>query len=180
MTDMLDLARPTPQGAQTSEGPAAVVDLSRLVEGEALTFEAVAFERDLTWQCTVARALPYGATPRASNGPWPCFWTTPASTPTPGAPWRDAAGCDGRCRPFRAQQRRAHRCGRPAPPVRPLYRADKARTHNAVDSENDGAGGYGLGLAIARDTPASPQRAPSPSPAPHKEGTTFTLRLPLV
>lgn len=33
---------------------------------------------------------------------------------------RGAAGCDGRCRPFRAQQRRAHRCGRPAPPVRPL------------------------------------------------------------
>ncbi|MFR1167337.1 MAG: hypothetical protein ACLSDQ_06935 [Adlercreutzia equolifaciens] len=86
VTDMLDLARPAPEGAQASEGPAGIVDLSRLVEGEALTFEAVAFERN---SCGSAPSTgnSCGATPRASSGPWPCFWTTPASTPTPGAPW---------------------------------------------------------------------------------------------
>ena len=121
VTDMLDLARPTPQGAQTSEGPAAVVDLSRLVEGEALTFEAVAFERDLTWQCTVApRHCRTGQRRAPPTGRGRAFGQRLQVHRPRGHRGRDAAGCDGRCRPFRAQQRRAHRCGRPAPPVRPL------------------------------------------------------------
>lgn len=57
VTDMLDLARPAPEGAQASEGPAGIVDLSRLVEGEALTFEAVAFERELMWECAIDKGI---------------------------------------------------------------------------------------------------------------------------
>ena len=57
VTDMLDLARPAPEGAQASEGPAGTVDLSRLVEGEALTFEAVAFERELMWECAIDKGI---------------------------------------------------------------------------------------------------------------------------
>ena len=50
-----------------------------------------------------------------------------------------------------------------------FYRTDKARTHNAVDSENDGAGGYGQAHKGAIAVTSTAQ-----------EGTTFTLRLPLV
>ena len=163
VTDMLDLARPTPQGAQTSEGPAAVVDLSRLVEGEALTFEAVAFERDLTWQCTVAPGIAVrgnaarlqravAVTLRAATG------DAVLSVRNSGEPI-DAADLP-------------HLFDR-------FYRADKARTHNAVDSENDGAGGYGLGLAIARDI-AQAHKGAIAITSTAQEGTTFTLRLPLV
>ena len=55
-----------------------------------------------------------------------------------------------------------------------FYRADKARTHNAVDSENDGAGGYGLGLAIARDI-AQAHKGAIAVTSTAQEGTTFTL-----
>ena len=57
VTYMRVLARPTPLCGLTLEGPSAVVDLSRLVEGEALAFAAVAFERGLAWQCTVAPGI---------------------------------------------------------------------------------------------------------------------------
>lgn len=152
VTDMLDLARPTPQGAQTSEGPAAVVDLSRLVEGEALTFEAVAFERDLTWQCTVAPGIAVrGNAARLQRAVAvlldnACKYTDPGGTVavTLRAATGDAVlSVRNSGEPIDAADL-PHLFDR-------FYRADKARTHNAVDSENDGAGGYGLGLAIARD-----------------------------
>ena len=52
-----------------------------------------------------------------------------------------------------------------------FYRADKARTRD--DS------GYGLGLAIARDI-AQAHKGAIAVTSTAQEGTTFTLRLPLV
>ena len=180
VTDMLDLARPTPQGAQTSEGPAAVVDLSRLVEGEALTFEAVAFERDLTWQCTVAPGIAVrGNAARLQRAVAvlldnACKYTDPGGTVavTLRAATGDAVlSVRNSGEPIDAADL-PHLFDR-------FYRADKARTHNAVDSENDGAGGYGLGLAIARDI-AQAHKGAIAVTSTAQEGTTFTLRLPLV
>lgn len=180
VTDMLDLARPTPQGAQTSEGPAAVVDLSRLVEGEALTFEAVAFERDLTWQCTVAPGIAVrGNAARLQRAVAvlldnACKYTDPGGTVavTLRAATGDAVlSVRNSGEPIDAADL-PHLFDR-------FYRADKARTHNAVDSENDGAGGYGLGLAIARDI-AQAHKGAIAITSTAQEGTTFTLRLPLV
>ena len=55
VTDMLDLARPATTAS--AEQPTPALDFSRLVEGEALTFEAVAFERSLTWEASVAEGV---------------------------------------------------------------------------------------------------------------------------
>lgn len=179
VTDMLDLARPAPEGAQTSEGSEAVVDLSRLVEGEALTFEAVAFERDLTWECTVEPGISVrGSGTRLQRAVAvlldnACKYTDPDGTVAVA---------------LRAQAGEAilavRNTGAPIDAADlphlfdRFYRADKARTHNAVDSENDGAGGYGLGLAIARDI-AQAHKGAIAVTSTAQEGTTFTLRLPL-
>lgn len=179
VTDMLDLARPAPEGAQTSEGPAAVVDLSRLVEGEALTFEAVAFERDLTWECTVEPGISVrGSGTRLQRAVAvlldnACKYTDPGGTVavTLRAATGDAVlSVRNSGEPIDAADL-PHLFDR-------FYRADKARTHNAVDSENDGAGGYGLGLAIARDI-AQAHKGAIAVTSTAEEGTTFTLRLPL-
>ncbi len=55
VADMLDLARPATEEAAGDEAP--LVNLSRLVEGEALSFEAVAFERDIAWESSVAAGI---------------------------------------------------------------------------------------------------------------------------
>ena len=179
VTDMLDLARPAPEGAQASEGPAAVVDLSRLVEGEALTFEAVAFERDLTWECTVEPGISVrGSGTRLQRAVAvlldnACKYTDPDGTVA--VALRAQAGeailaVRNTGAPINAADL-PHLFDR-------FYRADKARTHNAVDSENDSIGGYGLGLAIARDI-AQAHKGAITVASTAQEGTTFTLRLPL-
>lgn len=59
-----------------------------------------------------------------------------------------------------------------------FYRADKARTHNAVDSENDGARRLRAGAGHRRDL-AQAHKGTIVVTSTAKEGTTFTLRLPL-
>lgn len=180
VTDMLDLARPAPEGAQASEGPAGIVDLSRLVEGEALTFEAVAFERELMWECAIDKGITVrGNATRLQRAVAvlldnACKYTNAGGTVTV---------------TLRAHASEAvlsvRNSGEPIDAADlphlfdRFYRADKARTHNAVDSENDGAGGYGLGLAIARDI-AQAHKGAIAITSTAQEGTTFTLRLPLV
>ena len=158
VTDMLDLARPAPEGAQASEGPAGIVDLSRLVEGEALTFEAVAFERELMWECAIDKGITVrGNATRLQRAVAvlldnACKYTNAGGTVTV---------------TLRAHASEAvlsvRNSGEPIDEADlphlfdRFYRADAARTHNAADAENNGGepgantGGYGLGLAIARD-----------------------------
>ena len=185
VTDMLDLARPAPEGAQASEGPAGIVDLSRLVEGEALTFEAVAFERELMWECAIDKGITVRG--NATRLQWAvavlldnaCKYTNAGGTVTV---------------TLRAHASEAvlsvRNSGEPIDEADlphlfdRFYRADAARTHNAADAENNGGepgantGGYGLGLAIARDI-AQAHKGTIAVTSTAQEGTTFTLRLPL-
>ncbi len=185
VTDMLDLARPAPEGAQASEGPAGIVDLSRLVEGEALTFEAVAFERELMWECAIDKGITVrGNATRLQRSVAvlldnACKYTNAGGTVTV---------------TLRAHASEAvlsvRNSGEPIDEADlphlfdRFYRADAARTHNAADAENNGGepgantGGYGLGLAIARDI-AQAHKGTIAVTSTAKEGTTFTLRLPL-
>ena len=185
VTDMLDLARPAPEGAQASEGPAGIVDLSRLVEGEALTFEAVAFERELMWECAIDKGITVrGNATRLQRAVAvlldnACKYTNAGGTVTV---------------TLRAHASEAvlsvRNSGEPIDEADlphlfdRFYRADAARTHNAADAENNGGepgantGGYGLGLAIARDI-AQAHRGTIAVTSTAQEGTTFTLRLPL-
>ena len=185
VTDMLDLARPAPEGAQTSEGPAAVVDLSRLVEGEALTFEAVAFERELMWECAIDKGITVrGNATRLQRAVAvlldnACKYTNAGGTVT--VTLRAHAG---------EAVLSVRNSGEPIDEADlphlfdRFYRADAARTHNAADAENNGGepgaetGGYGLGLAIARDI-AQAHKGTIAVTSTAQEGTTFTLRLPL-
>lgn len=185
VTDMLDLARPAPEGAQASEGPAGIVDLSRLVEGEALTFEAVAFERELMWECAIDKGITVrGNATRLQRAVAvlldnACKYTNAGGTVTV---------------TLRAHASEAvlsvRNSGEPIDEADlphlfdRFYRADAARTHNAADAENNGGepgantGGYGLGLAIARDI-AQAHKGAIAVASTAQEGTTFTLRLPL-
>ena len=185
VTDMLDLARPAPEGAQASEGPAGIVDLSRLVEGETLTFEAVAFERELMWECAIDKGITVrGDATRLQRAVAvlldnACKYTNAGGTVTV---------------TLRAHASEAvlsvRNSGEPIDEADlphlfdRFYRADAARTHNATDAENNGGepdantGGYGLGLAIARDI-AQAHKGTIAVTSTAQEGTTFTLRLPL-
>ena len=177
VTDMLDLARPAADGGTAADKPATIVDVSRLVEGEALTFEAVAFERELAWECAVeegvsargnAARLQRAVAVLLDNA---CKYTEPGGTVS--VELRAAAGdavlsVRNTGEPIDAADL-PHLFDR-------FYRADKARTHNTADG--DGAGGYGLGLVIARDI-AQSHKGSLTVTSTAQEGTTFTLRLPL-
>lgn len=177
VSDMLDLARPASDGTAATDGSTATVDLSRLVEGEALTFEAVAFERELTWECTVAEGISVrGSATRLQRAVAvlldnACKYTEAGGTV-------DVA--------LRAEGGEAVLAVRnTGEPIEPgdlphlfdrFYRADKARTRDG--SPEGGPGGYGLGLAIAQDI-ARAHKGSIAVTSTAAEGTTFTLRLPL-
>ena len=183
VTDMLDLARPVTDRAQSAD-EAPAVDFSRLVEGEALTFEAVAFERTIDWKSTVAEGvwvrgnasrLQRAVAVLLDNA---CKYTEPGGTV---AVQLHANGSEAVLA--------VHNSGDPIDPADlphlfdRFYRATKARTHggapDASDAETGGApDGYGLGLAIAQDI-ARAHRGTLAVTSTAEAGTTFTLRLPL-
>ena len=173
VADMLDLARPATEEATGDEAP--LVNLSRLVEGEALSFEAVAFERAITWECTVAAGISVrGNSARLErlvavlldNA---CKYTEPGGTVAIGLGIEPGEAVLA-----------VRNSGEPIPPedlphlFDRFYRADKARTHGAAGP----ADGYGLGLAIAQDI-ARAHRGTLAAASAAEAGTTFTLRLPL-
>lgn len=183
VADMLDLARPAIEGGTASGEPAPPVDLSRLVEGEALTFEAVAFERAITWENIIdPHIMVRGSAPRLSrltaalldNA---CKYTEPGGTVTVRL---RADGGEAVLSVLNS--------GDPIDPADlphlfdRFYRADPARTHRAQpssDASADGApNGYGLGLAIAQDI-ARAHKGTLSVTSTAEEGTAFTLRLPL-
>ena len=175
VTDMLDLARPATTAS--AEQPTPALDFSRLVEGEALTFEAVAFERNLVWEAAVAEGISVrGHASRLQrlvavlldNA---CKYTDEGGTVevtlrTEGAEAVLSVRNSGE--PI-AKEDLPHLFDR-------FYRADKARTQAGVQAA--APEGYGLGLAIAADIAQAHKGALTVS-STAEEGTAFTLRLPL-
>lgn len=175
VADMLDLARPA--GAAPAGQTAPSLDFSRLVEGETLTFESVAFERDITWETAVdagihvrgnAARLQRLVAVLLDNA---CKYTEPAGQV--GVALR-AEGADALLS--------VRNSGEPiAPEDLPhlfdrFYRADKARTQAGADAA--APEGYGLGLAIAQDI-AQAHKGTLAVTSTATAGTTFTLRIPL-
>ncbi len=175
VTDMLDLARPATTAS--AEQPTPALDFSRLVEGEALTFEAVAFERNLVWEAAVAEGVSVrGNASRLQrlvavlldNA---CKYTDEGGTVevalrTEGAEAVLSVRNSGE--PI-AKEDLPHLFDR-------FYRADKARTQAGAQAA--APEGYGLGLAIAADIAQAHKGALTVS-STAEEGTVFTLRLPL-
>lgn len=179
VTDMLDLARPAP--VVGDEAPAPIADFSHIVEGEALTFEAVAFEKGLAWETSVAPALQVAGDSRRlqrlvavllDNA---CKYTDAGGTVRVNLARAEAAAVLTVNNSGDAidEADLPHLFDR-------FYRADKARTR-ATDSANGSSapGGYGLGLAIARDIARAHRGTLTVASTPDA-GTTFTLRLPTV
>ena len=175
VADMLDLARPA--DVISADQPAPVLDFSRLVEGEALTFEAVAFEREITWESTVAEGVQVrGAATRLQrlvavlldNA---CKYTDAGGTV------EVRLGKEGGHAVLAV-----HNSGEPiAAEDLPhlfdrFYRADKARTQ--AGERTAAPEGYGLGLAIASDI-AQAHKGTLSVASTVEAGTTFTLVLPL-
>lgn len=178
VADMLDLARPAPALADGAGTPP--VDVSHVVEGEALTFESVAFEKGLTWEISVAPDVRVvgdkGRLQRLvavllDNA---CKYTDAGGTVRVDLTREEACAVltvNNSGAPI-AEADLPHLFDR-------FYRADKARTRTTgTDGAPATPGGYGLGLAIAQDI-ARAHKGTLTATSTEEAGTTFTLRLPL-
>lgn len=192
VTDMLDLARSSAAAAAVPRTP---VNFSRLVDGEALTFESVAFERGLTWESTVQSGLDVAGDERRLQRLVAVLLDNACKYTNPGGCVEVTLCAEERVACLRvrntgdviAEEDLAHLFDR-------FYRVDKARTHGALAAgasaplvsakvatptdPNGAPNGYGLGLAIARDI-AQAHRGTLSVTSTAEEGTIFTLRLPL-
>lgn len=180
--DLLDLAR-TPDPAALRAG-FAPVDLTDLVEGEALQFDSVALDRGVAIECDLAPALRVeGDAARlerlvgvlVDNA---CKYAEEGSTVEVRltAEGREAVLAVANRGPLIAPEDLAHVFDR-------FFRVDAARTRaDAPDDGQPAAGGWGLGLAIAReiarDHGGAIAAASIPEPGTGAARTTFTVRLP--
>lgn len=169
VADMLDLARGDAEaGAPVREA----VDFSRLVEGELLTFESVAFERGIAWEDEVEAGVTVRGDGRRLSRLVGILLDNACKYTEPGGQVQVALRREERTAALSvrnsgeaiAPEDLAHLFDR-------FYRADKARTHHAP-------AGYGLGLAIAQDI-AQAHKATLTVRSNTTEGTVFTLKLPL-
>lgn len=180
--DLLDLARmPDPAALRAGFAP---VDLTDLVEGEALQFDSVALDRGVAIECDLAPALRVeGDAARlerlvgvlVDNA---CKYAEEGSTVEVrlAAEGREAVLAVANRGPLIAPEDLAHVFDR-------FFRVDAARTRaDAPDDGQPAAGGWGLGLAIAReiarDHGGAIAAASIPEPGTGAARTTFTVRLP--
>ncbi len=180
--DLLDLARmPDPAALRAGFAP---VDLTDLVEGEALQFDSVALDRGVAIECDLAPALRVeGDAARlerlvgvlVDNA---CKYAEEGSTVEVrlAAEGREAVLAVTNRGPLIAPKDLAHVFDR-------FFRVDAARTRaDAPDGGQPAAGGWGLGLAIAReiarDHGGAIAAASIPEPGTGAARTTFTVRLP--
>lgn len=177
VNDMLSLARPQTASMGTAPAPAENVDLSDLVEGEALQFESVAFERGIMLDSRIQEGVHVAGDPEKLG--------RMVSTLIDNAcKYADDDGlvdvtlevdASGTVSDPKALLR-VHNSGEPIPPGElqhvfdRFYRADKART--------GGKGGYGLGLAIGQQI-AHEHNGEITVASSAGSGTTFTVTLPL-
>lgn len=152
------------------------MQLSRLVEGEALSFESVAFDRDIAWSCEVKPGLVVSGDARRLQRLVAVLLDNACKYAPAGGTVTIALGKEGNraCLSVRND-------GEPIDPedlahvFDRFYRADKARTHGEV---GEAPNGYGLGLSIAQQI-ASEHKGTLEVSSDAESGTVFTLTLPL-
>lgn len=177
VTDMLDLARSDATGEAAAKfDDAQPVSLSRVVEGEALTFEAVAYERGVEWEADVQPDLMVAGDVRQLQRLVSVLLDNACKYVPAHGSVRVMLDRDGQLARLRvtnsgdpiAPEDLAHVFDR-------FYRADKARTHHGDGEAPDG---YGLGLSIAQLI-AQAHGGTLEAASSAADGTTFTLTLPL-
>lgn len=206
VNDMLELARPQ-SAPGLGDGAAAAVDFSDLVEGEALQFEAVAYERGIQLESQVQEGLfVIGQEARLKrlvailldNA---CKYAEPAPSDGEGTGGASARAAAEKAAEEAPEEYAARiwvslrkdgafaqlTVGNTGPAISPdhlphlfdrFYRADKARTKGEAGLDGATAGGYGLGLAIACDI-AGAYEGTIAVTSEDGEGTAFTVRLPV-
>ena len=167
--ELLELART--EGGASSARPNAPVDLSSLVEGDALQFDAVAYERG----CEIETNVFDGISVLGDQDQLDRLLKTLIDNACKYVD--DGGAVDVSLSRSGKQARLAVRnTGAPISPedlphvFDRFYRADKART--------GGAGGHGLGLAIARAI-AEEHGGTLTVSSTQADGTVFTATLPL-
>lgn len=187
--DLLDLARtPDPAALRASF---SAVDLTDLVEGEALQFDAVALDRGVSVECALAPAVRVEGDAARLERLVGVLIDNACKYAEPGTEVTVTLGVEGREAVLGVANR--------GPLIAPedlgrvfdrFFRADAARTRaGSTDPDAPQAGGYGLGLAIAREIArdhggsiAATSVPLAPGPTGPGGGaaalTTFTVRLP--
>ena len=189
VTDMLDLARPAPTLDTADTTPR--IDFSRLVEGEALTFESVAFEGGLTWETFVNEGIAVRGDARRLQRLVAALLDNACKYTAAGGRVTVRLGADEHGAVLTVNNTGTPIDSADLPHLFDrFYRADKARTRDAAPkrarkatetSDGDASaapGGYGLGLAIAQDI-ARVHKGILTATSTAADGTTFTLHLPL-
>lgn len=187
--DLLDLAR-TPDPAALRAGFSAV-DLTDLVEGEALQFDAVALDRGVSVECALTPAVRVEGDGARLERLVGVLIDNACKYAEPGTEVSVALGVEGREAVLSVANR--------GPLIAPedlgrvfdrFFRVDAARTRaGSADPDAPQAGGYGLGLAIAREIARDHGGSIAATSAPLAPGptgpdggaaalTTFTVRLP--
>ena len=167
INDMLDLAKPE---AMRTPKVLSDIDLTDLLEGDALQFESVAFERDIDLHMDIQQEVHL-------KGDVMRLHRLTSTLIDNACKYADEGGrVDVRLSSDSREMRlTVHNTGAIiAPEDLPhvfdrFYRADKARTRES--------GSYGLGLAIARDV-AREHGGDIVATSAEGEGTTFTVTLP--
>lgn len=170
--DLLTLARADEQRASGERVAAERVDLSALVDGCALEFDAVAFERGCSIESSLEPGLSVVGDPSQLGRLVRTLLDNATKYAARGTEVRVALAREGRrCRlavtnlgDVIAPEDLEHLFER-------FYRTDRAR-------ERQPQGGFGLGLAIARSI-AEAHGGTIGAASSHEEGTTFTVLLPL-
>ena len=170
--DLLTLARADEQRASGERAAAERVDLSALVDGCALEFDAVAFERGCSIESSLEPGLSVVGDPSQLGRLVRTLLDNATKYAARGTEVRVALAREGRrCRlavtnlgDVIAPEDLEHLFER-------FYRTDRAR-------ERQPQGGFGLGLAIARSI-AEAHGGTIGATSSHEEGTTFTVLLPL-
>lgn len=197
VNDMLTLSRAESQESPTEDFPKESVDFSDLVEGEALQFESVAFERGVEIDSDIEEGLcVLGDRERlgrmvATLVDNACKYAGAGSKETGEQDGQaEALGiCENPTVTISLTRKQVAAIGNPVaelkvhntgPAIREedlphiftrFYRADKARTSSK--------GSYGLGLAIGKEIAAAHGGEISVASTEEK-GTTFTVTLPLL
>lgn len=170
--DLLTLARADEQRASGERAAAERVDLSALVDGCALEFDAVAFERGCSIESSLEPGLSVVGDPSQLGRLVRTLLDNATKYAARGTEVRVALAREGRrCRlavtnlgDVIAPEDLEHLFER-------FYRTDRAR-------ERQPQGGFGLGLAIARSI-AEAHGGTIGATSTSEEGTTFTVLLPL-